>query len=61
MPVLWINGRIVGSDSDAGSATALDKVGSSFDGQIAEVLVYDESVNSVNRQKLRSILLINGA
>ena len=53
---LWINGRIVGSDSDAGSATALDKVGSSFDGQIAEVLVYDESVNSVNRQKVEGYL-----
>ena len=53
---LWINGKIVGSDSDAGSATALDKVGSSFDGQIAEVLVYDESVNSVNRQKVEGYL-----
>ncbi|MBT5716368.1 MAG: LamG domain-containing protein, partial [Opitutae bacterium] len=53
---LWINGKIVGSDSDSASASALDKVGDSFDGGIAEVLVYDESVNSVNRQKVEGYL-----
>ncbi|MEJ6622023.1 MAG: hypothetical protein QNL93_08760, partial [Opitutae bacterium] len=53
---LWINGRVVGSDSDSASATALNKIGQSFDGEIAEVLVYNQSVNSVNRQKIEGYL-----
>ncbi|MDA8774178.1 hypothetical protein N9N13_00495, partial [Opitutales bacterium] len=53
---LWINGKVVGSDSDAASASAFDKIGESFSGEIAEVLVYNESVNSVNRQKIEGYL-----
>ena len=53
---LWINGRVVGSDADSSSALALNKVGEAFNGEIAEILVYDESVNSVNRQKIEGYL-----
>ena len=53
---LWINGRVVGSDADSSSALALDKVGEAFNGEVAEVLVYNESVNAVNRQKIEGYL-----
>ena len=53
---LWINGRVVGSDSDSATASAFNKIGQSFDGGIAEVLVYNQSVNSVNRQKIEGYL-----
>ena len=53
---LWINGRVVGSDADSSSALALNKVGEAFNGEIAEILVYNESVNSVNRQKIEGYL-----
>ena len=38
------------------TALAIDKVGESFDGQIAEVLVFDKEVNLVNRQKIEGYL-----
>ena len=34
----------------------MDKVGQDFSGEIAEVLVFDQQVNSVNRQKIEGYL-----
>jgi hypothetical protein len=53
---LWVDGQIVGSQSFGQGALAVDKVGQSFDGEIAEVLVFDRQVNSVNRQKIEGYL-----
>ena len=53
---LWVDGQIVGSQSFGQGALAIDKVGQSFDGEIAEVLVFDQQVNSVNRQKIEGYL-----
>ena len=48
---LWVDGQIVGSQSFNQGALAVDKVGKDFSGEIAEVLVFDEQINSVSRQK----------
>jgi hypothetical protein len=53
---LWVDGQIVGSQSFGQGVLAIDKVGQSFNGEIAEVLVFDEQVNSVNRQKIEGYL-----
>ena len=53
---LWIDGRLVGLQAHQNGALAIDKVGESFDGQIAEVLVFDKEVNLVNRQKIEGYL-----
>jgi hypothetical protein len=53
---LWVDGQIVGSESYGQGALALDKVGQGFSGEIAEVLVFDQQVNSVNRQKIEGYL-----
>ena len=34
----------------------MDKVGEDFSGEIAEVLVFDEQINSVSRQKIEGYL-----
>ena len=53
---LWIDGQIVGSQAYSQGALAIDKVGESFSGEIAEVLVFDQQVNSVNRLKIEGYL-----
>ena len=53
---LWVDGRIVGSQSFNQGALAVDKVGQNFSGEIAEVLVFDQQVNAVNRQKIEGYL-----
>jgi hypothetical protein len=53
---LWINGEIVGADSYSQGAIAFDQLGQTFMGEIAEVLVFDQAVNSVNRKKIEGYL-----
>ena len=53
---LWVDGQIVGSQSFNQGALAVDKVGQDFSGEIAEVLVFDEQINSVSRQKIEGYL-----
>ena len=53
---LWVDGKIVGAQSFGQGALAVDKVGERFDGEIAEVLVFDQQVNAVNRQKIEGYL-----
>ena len=53
---LWVNGEIVGSDSHSQGAIPFDQVGQTFTGEIAEVLVFDQPVNSVNRKKIEGYL-----
>ena len=58
--VLWINGKIVGADSYFQGAIPFDQVGQTFMGEVAEVLVFDQPVNSVNRKKIEGYLVTNG-
>ena len=53
---LWINGKIVGADSYFQGAIPFDQVGQTFMGEVAEVLVFDQPVNSVNRKKIEGYL-----
>ena len=53
---LWVDGQIVGSQAFGQGALAIDKVGENFNGEIAEVLVFDNQVNAVNRQKIEGYL-----
>ena len=55
---LWVNGTVAPlvSSGDSNLTSAFDKLGESFSGDIAEVLVYNQSVNSVNRQKIEGYL-----
>jgi hypothetical protein len=53
---LWINGEIIGADSYSQGAIPFDQLGQTFLGEIAEVLVFDQRVNSVNRKKIEGYL-----
>ena len=53
---LWVNGTIVGSDAFLQGADDLDLVGNEFQGEIAEILVFDKEVNSVTRLKIEGYL-----
>ena len=55
---LWVNGKVAPlvSSGNSNLTSAFDKVGQAFSGEIAEVLVYDQSVNAVNRQKIEGYL-----
>jgi len=54
-----VNGKVadlIAPGTPGASSTAFDMLGEAFSGEIAEVLVYDQSVNSVNRQKIEGYL-----
>ncbi|MBT7742505.1 MAG: hypothetical protein HN727_11945, partial [Opitutae bacterium] len=53
---LWIDGEVMKAGGVNSEVQALDKVGNGFTGEIAEALVYDQDVNSVNRQKIEGYL-----
>jgi hypothetical protein len=53
---LWIDGEVIGSGGINSEVNAFDKVGNGFSGEIAEALVYDQPVNSVNRKKIEGYL-----
>ena len=53
---LWIDGEVVGTGGVTPEVDEFDKVGNGFTGEIAETLVYDKAVNSVNRQKIEGYL-----
>jgi len=56
---LWVNGKVadlIEPGTPGASSTAFDMLGEAFTGEIAEVLVYDKPVNSVNRQKIEGYL-----
>ena len=53
---LWIDGEVIGSGGINSEVDAFDKVGNGFSGEIAEALVYDQPVNSVNRKKIEGYL-----
>ena len=56
---LWVNGKVadlIEPGTPGASSSAFDMLGEAFSGEIAEVLVYDKSVNSVNRQKIEGYL-----
>ena len=53
---LWIDGQIIGAESFEDGVLAIDHVGKNFNGEIAEALVFEDDVNSVNRQKIEGYL-----
>ena len=53
---LWVNGAIVGTDSYNQGADAFNLVGNNFIGEIAEVLVFEEELNKVTREKVEGYL-----
>ena len=55
-----MNGQVVGAKAYNQGVLAIDLVGENFSGEIAEALVYDQEVNSINRQKIEGYLSING-
>ena len=53
---LWVNGQVVGAKAYAQGVSAIDFVGENFTGEIAEALVFDQEVNSINREKIEGYL-----
>ena len=53
---LWVNGGIAGSDAFGQGTQALDMLGNDFIGEIAEVLVFDQELNAVTREKVEGYL-----
>ncbi|MFP6901164.1 MAG: Ig-like domain-containing protein, partial [Opitutales bacterium] len=53
---LWINGSPIGYNNEDLIIAALTKLGHNFTGDVAELLVYDQPVNSVNRKKIEGYL-----
>ena len=56
---LWVNGKVANlldPGSPGAASTTVDMLGEAFTGEIAEVLVYENSINSVNRQKIEGYL-----
>ena len=52
----WINGELMGSGSQTTSTNPFDTIARSFDGEIAELLIFSEDLNFVNRQKVEAYL-----
>ena len=53
---LWVNGQVVGAKAYGLGVLAIDLVGESFTGEIAEALVFDQEINAINRQKIEGYL-----
>ena len=53
---LWINGTLMGSGNSSFYPKPLDAIGQSFTGEIAELLVFSETLNFVNRQRVEGYL-----
>ena len=53
---LWVNGELMGSSSSLLYPKPLSLIGGAFSGDIAEILVFTEGLNFVNRQKVEAYL-----
>lgn len=53
---LWVNGELMGSSESPIYPAALNRIAESFNGDIAELLVFSEDLNFVNRQKVEAYL-----
>ncbi|NDH00983.1 MAG: hypothetical protein EBY43_07900, partial [Opitutae bacterium] len=53
---LWVNGELMGSSSSLLYPAPLNLVSDSFSGDIAEILVFTQDLNFVNRQKVEAYL-----
>jgi hypothetical protein len=52
----WVNGHLVGTQNQQVSPQEISDIGHNFNGQIAELLVYENPVNLINRQKIEGYL-----
>ncbi|MEL0099580.1 MAG: LamG domain-containing protein, partial [Opitutae bacterium] len=52
----WINGELMGSGAQTLPPDSFDTIAKGFDGEIAELLVFTEDLNFINRQKVEAYL-----